>query len=424
MKVAADEKAAPARANLRSLRRAISTLGVLQIDAVNAVARSQLLVLRPRLAGVVDSTQALLYRAAYAADNRLLTEYWCHEACFCATQDWPLYRWRMRRAEAGETWKPMAEFAAENSQAINALLTELERHGPVSVAELEAATGVTSRPPKRQGAWAQWSHTKLALGWLFWTGYVGVAERVNFTRRYDLIDRVLPAAVVDKHIDEHEAQRELLLQAAQCLGVATVADLGDYHRLPKREAPARVAELVEDGKLLVANVEGWSQDGYLLPTAKAVRSQSQSVLLSPFDPLVWFRPRAERLFHFNYRLEIYTPAAKRRYGYYVLPFLHEDRLAARVDVRADRKDQVLRVLGAFAEPDATGPNATGSHATGTAAGGGASSAAANSQTPVEVALAKELTAMSQWLGLDDVAIASDARGDLAKPLQRVLKTGR
>ncbi len=389
------------------MRRAITTLGVLQIDAVNAVARSHLLVLRPRLAGMADSTQALLYRATYAADNRQLTEYWCHEACFCAVQDWPLYRWRMQRAETGEIWKPMAKFAAANSRAINELLTEVERHGPVSVSELETITGAGASASKRKGEWAQWSHTKLALGWLFWAGYIGVAERVNFTRRYDLITRVLPAKVVDKRIDEDEAQRELLLQAARCLGVATVADLGDYHRLPKREAPGRVAELVEDGKLLAVNVEGWSQDGYVLPSQIRVRRQSQSVLLSPFDPLVWFRPRAERLFRFKYRLEIYTPAVKRRYGYYVLPFLHEDRLAARVDVRADRDNQVLRVLGVFGEPTPDEPVAVKADA-------------APWQTPVEVALAQELAALAQWLGLNDVIVVSSARGDLAKPLRRVL----
>ncbi len=401
------------------MRRAISQLGVLQIDAVNAVARSHLLVLRPRLAGDHDSAKSLLERAAYTSTNRQLTEYWCHEACFCAVEDWPLYRWRMRRGERGEAWKPLATYAAENRRSINKVLKDLERHGPASVAELDAAVGTASapRPPKRPGQWSHWTDTKKALGWLFWTGYVGVAERVNFTRRYDLIERVLPAAVLDREVSEAEAQRELLLQAAQCLGVATVADLGDYHRLPKREAPVRVAELVEDGKLVAARVEGWDQDAYLLPDTSTARRRSRSVLLSPFDPLVWFRPRGERLFDFTYRLEIYTPEAERRYGYYVLPFLHEDRLAARVDVRSDRQAQVLRVLGAFAEP--AEPADGGGSASGTASGT-ASGSGGGWKTPVATALAGELTALAQWLGLDEAALAKDARGDLAKPLRQAL----
>ena len=459
----------PPRANLRSLRRAFANLGVLQIDAVNAVARSHLLVLRPRLGGDHDSTRDLLERAAYtssaspgsagaasvgsssagtasanagsagATAGRQLTEYWCHEAAFCAVEDWPLYRWRMRRGETGELWKPLATFAAQNRRNIDNLLKALERHGPASVSELETATGAdTTKPPKREGQWTHWNDTKKALGWLFWAGYVGVAQRVSFARRYDLIERVLPAEIVARQIDEQSAQRELLLQAARCQGVGTAADLGDYFRLPKREAPARIAELVEDKKLVPVQVQGWSHEAYMLPGTKAVRRSSQSVLLSPFDPLVWFRPRGERLFDFHYRLEIYTPAAKRRYGYYVLPFLHEDRLAARVDVRSDRAGQVLQVLGAFSESgDAAGAGGSGSGGSsggasgsggaggGNASAGGAGGGAAPAhsyKTPIEVALAQELVALAQWLGLSDVEIEPTARGDLTPPLHRVLTT--
>lgn len=407
-------------ANLRGLRRAIAQLGVLQIDAVNAVARSHLLVLRPRLAGDHAATEALLARAAYSPRDRVLTEYWCHEASFCAVEHWPLYRWRMRRGEAGDTWKPLAQFARQRPQEIEEVLHTLTDVGPASATELDAATGteatIDGRPLGQQaadqqaaGQWSQWTDTKKALGWLFWVGRIGVAERVNFTRRYDLIERVLPTNVVEWEPSAVEAQHALLLQAAKCLGVATAADLSDYHRLAKREAAVRIAELVEDGQLERVGVEGWDKEAYTLPGTRAVRRHSQSVLLSPFDPLVWFRPRCERLFDFTYRLEIYTPAAKRRYGYYVLPFLHHDRLAGRVDVRADRAARVLRVLGTFGEQDG-------------AADTGAGNGSRGRGTSVPEVLARELVALAEWLGLTGVALDRTARGNLSAPLRDCLRS--
>ncbi|HCB33695.1 MAG TPA: cytoplasmic protein, partial [Acidimicrobiaceae bacterium] len=379
------------------LRTAVAELGVLQIDAVNAVARSHLLVLRPRVGGDHDTVEARLAQAAYSGTGRTLTEYWCHEAGFCTVDDWPLYRWRMRRAAAGEMWPPLARYAAEHRRDIDAVRRALGRHGPASATELDEAAGTSpARPARRPGQWWHWTDTKKALGWLFWTGRIGVAERVGFRRRYDLIERVLPAEVLERRLDDDEAQRELLLQAARCLGVAGAADLIDYHRLAKSTTPALIAELVADGRLRVAAVEGWDREAYVLPGVRVPRGRSQSVLLSPFDPLVWFRPRAERLFGFEYRLEIYTPAAKRRYGYYVLPFLHDGRPAARADVRSDRRAGVLRVHGVFGEP----------------------SAAADAVP----ALASELRSLAAWLGLDDVALDAAARGDLAPAVRAALRS--
>jgi uncharacterized protein YcaQ len=364
----------------RHLRRAMENLGVLQIDAVNAVARSHLLVLRARLGGEHDQVRDLLERASYR--HRDLAEYWCHEACFVPTDDWSLFHWRMQRARRGETYKHMARFAAERADFVDEVERHLERHGPTAAGQLEQGG--------RKGPWWGWSDSKIALEWLFWTGRVTVTRRENFTRHYDLVERVLPSEALSAPPGEADAHRQLLLRAARHLGVAAAEDLIDYHRLPKREGRARLAELVEDQRLTEARIEGWDRPGYLLPDTTRTRRRSRSVLLSPFDPLVWFRPRAERIFGFDYRIEIYVPAAKRVHGYYVLPFLHDDRLCARVDVKADRAAGVLRVPGAFAEP-------------------GIGDDAAE-------ALAVELWHLARFCGLDALEIGD--RGDLSDDLRR------
>lgn len=380
----------------RHLRSAMRQLDVLQIDAVNAVARSHLLVLRARTHGSHDELATLLDRGAYAHGE--FTEYWCHEAAYCATDDWPLYRWRMKRGEQGQMWRPLARYAAERHDEVRAVHRWLTEHGPASVAEAESALATAPRPPRKPNAWWGWSDAKRALGWLFWTGKVGVSERVAFSRRYDVIERVVPAEVVSCRIDEPEALRRLVRKAAARLGVATPADLIDYHRLPKREGAAAVRQLVEAGELVAVKVG--ATEAFTLTDATLARRSSRSVLLSPFDPLVWFRPRAEWLFGFHYRIEIYTPEADRRYGYYVLPFLHDDQLVARVDVRADRRGCVLRVPGAFAEP------------------GAFANAGRGRDAPIVAALADELRRLSVWCGLGDVAVGE--RGDLIDALRREL----
>ena len=315
-------------------------LGVLQIDAVNAVARSHLLVLRARLGGEHNQVRDLLDRAAYR--HRDLAEYWCHEACYVPTEDWPLFHWRMQRARRGESYKHVARFAADRPGFVDDVLQHITENGPTSAGALE--------PGGRKGPWWGWSDTKIALEWLFWIGQVTVSHRENFTRHYDLAERVLPEQTAAVPPDEDTAHRELLLRAARHLGVGAAEDLIDYHRLPKRNGRIRLAELVESGDLAKVAVDGWDHPGYLLSGVTLGRRASRSVLLSPFDPIVWFRPRAERLFGFNYRIEIYVPASKRVHGYYVLPFLHDDDLRARVDVRADRQASILRVHAAFSEP--------------------------------------------------------------------------
>jgi uncharacterized protein len=374
--------------NRGHLRRTVDQLGVLQIDAVNAVARSHHLVLRARM-GAHD--EKVLERSYAAGD---LLEYWAHEASFIPIADQPLYRWRMARAEDGEVWSGIAKFARDKAPYVQRVIDEITERGAL-------AAGDISEGHERRGQWWGWGDSKLALEWLFWIGRVTVSRRQGFTRLYDLTERVVPDEILSAATpSETDAHKELLVRAAGHLGVGAANDLADYHRLPKRAAKARIAELVEDGRLEKVNVEGWNEPGFTQPGVSIPRRSSRSVLLSPFDPIVWCRPRAERLHEFKYRLEIYTPEPKRRYGYYVLPFLHDSDLVGRLDVRADRKASVLRVPGAYAE---LGPHHPELGSTPDAQG-------------MTEALGDELTRMAEWLQLDNIKVG--ARGDLAEPLLR------
>ena len=371
------------RLDIRHLRWAFQRLGVLQIDAVNAVARSHLLVLRARLGGSHDGLSELLDHTAY--ERHELTEYWCHEASYLPVNDLPLFRWRMHRAEQGEVWGGIREFVAENPEFVEEVANYVAVNGPVNAGRLQ------TKP--KGGTWWAWSEAKVALEWLFWTGQVTVSKREKFTRFYDLSARVLPTQALDDSLSEIEAHHELIRRAGVHLGVAAAEDLIDYFRLPKVDGRQRVMELVENNELLPVQVEGWDRVGYISADAKVAIGVSKSVLLSPFDPLVWFRPRTQRLFDFKYRLEIYVPAAKRVHGYYVLPFLHANQLCARVDVKADTKARVLHVPAVYAE-----------------AGG-------MSDDVVE-ALASELWALAAWRNLETIKVGQ--RGDLAQRLKKVI----
>jgi len=369
--------------DIRHLRWAFTKLGVLQIDAVNAIARSHLLVLRARLGSCHDNLSKLLQQGAY--DRREFTEYWCHEASYLPVKDLSLFAWRMRRAEQGEVWKGIRKFAAENPNFIKKVARYVARHGPVSAGQLQ------SKP--KSAAWWAWSEAKIALEWLFWIGEVSVSHRNNFTRFYDVTSKVLPAGALDNSISEVDAHYELIRRAANHLGIASTEDLIDYFRLPKIDGRQRVIELVEREELLPVQVDGWDRIAYLPANAQISDEISKSVLLSPFDPLVWFRPRTQRLFDFKYRLEIYVPAAKRIHGYYVLPFLHDNQLSARVDLKADMKTGVLHVFGVYSEADRMNEQAID-------------------------ALATELQMLATWRGLDTVRIGQ--RGDLARKMRKVI----
>jgi uncharacterized protein len=371
----------PAAVDGWALRRVLDRVALFQIDSVNVLQRAHYLPLFSRL-GAYDT--ALLDRAAHSAPRRLF-EYWGHEASLLPVAFQPLLRWRMARA-ADEAWGGVRRVREERPELVAEVLEEVRARGPVAASDV-----LEHERPKRTGPWWDWSDVKRAFEWLFWSGQITSARRRGFERLYDLPERVLPRAVVAAPTPPvADAQRELLRIASRALGVAAERDLRDYFRLPTDEAKARIAELVEGGELLAVEVEGWKAPAYLHPEARIPRRVDTRALVGPFDSLVWERARVERVFGFRYRIEIYVPAPQRVHGYYVLPFLLGDRLVARVDLKADRQEGVLRVQAAHAESDAPAETAT--------------------------ELRTELDEMAAWLGLGGIAVMP--RGDLAPALGR------
>jgi uncharacterized protein YcaQ len=336
-------KTTPREVRRSDVARTVRSLGLVQIDSVNVLVRSHYLPLYSRL-GPYDRT--LLDAAAYDGRRRQLFEYWGHEASLLPVEQHPLLRWRMQRAQKNGdgVWGSVARFGKERAAYCREVLAEIAARGPLGVSDL--ATGGA-----RQGSWWGWSQGKVALEWLFWTGQVTTHSRRRFERVYDLPERVLPARVLAAPTPATDAaQRDLLRIAIGALGVATDRDLRDYFRLPALDARQRIAELVDADELLPVEVEGWRGRAYVAPSLRVPRRIEARTVLSPFDSLVWFRDRMQRLFDFHYRIEIYTPAHKRLHGYYVLPFLLGERLVARVDLKADREHGQLLVLNTHYEP--------------------------------------------------------------------------
>lgn len=325
----------PALIKAAHVNRLIERLGVLQIDSVNALVRAHYLPLFSRLGSYSPS---ILEQAAWSQGRRRsLFEYWGHEASLLPMALYPLMRWRMARAQQGQgIYAQMARFGREQQAVIQRVLKTVEQQGALGAGSL-------STRAERAGPWWDWSDERHALEWLFAAGLVTVAGRRGFERLYDLPERVIPSDILRIRVSEAEAQRALLLHSATALGVGTEKDLRDYFRLDPADSRTRLAELVDAGQLLSCRVQGWKQPAYCLPTPTVPRKVLASALLSPFDSLIWERSRTERLFDFRYRLEIYTPQHKRVYGYYVLPFLHNERIAARVDLRAERAHSRLAV---------------------------------------------------------------------------------
>jgi uncharacterized protein len=374
----------PAAPDRRALRRVLKHTGVLQIDSVNVLARAHYLPLFSRL-GPYDTD--LLDTAAYRRP-RILFEYWAHEACLLPVQMQPLFRWRMDDA-IHDAWGVIKRIASERPGFLQRVLDDVAATGPVSAGEMSIAH--SGERPSRKGPWWDWDDVKAALEFHFWTGAVSTAHRRGFERFYDLTERVLPRDVVDAVTPERaDAQRELIRRSARSLGVATPRELRDYFRLPATDARERIAELVAAQELLPVEVEGWKGTAFMDPGARVPHRIGASALLAPFDPLVWERNRVERMFGLRYRIEIYVPAPKREFGYYVLPFLLDEALVARVDLKSDRAAGVLRVQAAHGEPGAP------------------------DHTPE--ALMNELVQMARWLGLSDVEVMP--RGNLAPLLSR------
>ena len=374
----------PGAVRIGDLRRAIRQLGLLQIDYVNILVPAQYQVLFSRLGPYEKSRlDDLVYR------RREFTEQWAHEASILPVETWPLLR--HRREEHRVRPYGFESFIKENPVYYDSVLNEVRARGPLTAGDLPGPDGASRRLPE------SWFGTvpRAVLEAHFGRGALAIADRrANFARAYDLADRVLPPQHHARQVETGDAQRELLRLASRSHGVGTASDLADYYRMPVRTARPRLAELVEAAELREVRIEGWREPAYLHKAARLPSRIDAASLLSPFDPVVWYRPRTARLFDFDYRFEIFIPQAQRRWGCYVLPFLLGDRLVARVDLKADRTRRRLLVLGAYLEPGAE-PGV------------------------VSETLATELRTLANWLELDAITIGR--RGNFARPLAVAVK---
>lgn len=359
------------------LRSVLDHIGVLQIDSVNVLVRSQELPLFARL-GAHDRKVI-----ASSMSRGRLFEYWVHEASLAPVELHPYLRWRMQRSG----W--VGNNDTKNRSLAEQIYRKVRDDGPLKAADISTRVG-------KKGTWWDWDESKMALEHLFYAGRITTRPRDNdFARVYDLVERVIPSRILQLPTpSELDARRELLRQAAAHLGVGTMTDLVDYHRQKPKDAKAALQSLVEDGELRTVRVAGWKDLAYLPKRVRSSKPVSTCALLSPFDSLVWNRDRNERLFNFHYRIEIYTPKPKRRFGYYVLPVLCGDTLVGRLDMKADRAARTLRVQGSYLEPGIVAKN-------------------------VVEPIARQLSQMARWLSLEQVAVGR--RGTLATKLASAMR---
>jgi uncharacterized protein YcaQ len=370
-------------ADIRHIRRVMRQLGLLQLDFVNVLIPAHFLVLYSRL-GTYD--QKRLGEIVYK--RREFTEQWAHEASIVPMETWPLLE---HRRQEFKPWpnSPIMKISGK-AKYLKQIMEQIQAGGAVTSKDLPPIPA----PKRKAGDWHR-SVPRWALEYHFGFGKLAVKERLsNFQRVYDLPERLIDAEHLNQTISRAHAQKELLLLAANSYGIATMRDLADYYRMSPHDAAPAVAQLVDEGAINEVEVEGWKDPAYLAPNARIPRKLSCSSLLSPFDPVVWFRPRAERLFNFHYRIEIYVPEKKRKWGYYVLPFLLDDRIVARVDLKADRKLKQLLVLATHKE-DGIDEQKTIEH------------------------LAQELKSLAAWLGLERVKVSR--RGPFARNLAAHMK---
>ncbi|WP_190112666.1 winged helix-turn-helix domain-containing protein [Streptomyces cinnamoneus] len=319
-------------------RGVLRRLGAVQLDTISVLARSHELVPYARL-GAVGRTSV---ESAYWSGDHAF-EYWSHAACILPVEEWPHFAFRRRAMKArGHRWHVMQD--SERSCA--AVRDRLRAEGPLTATELGGA--------KNGGEWYDWSETKIAVEWLLDTGEVVCSRRRGWKRVYDLAERAVPDALLHDDIDDAECTRRLVAQAGAAMGVATRADLADYHRLKG----AQVDAVIADTGLVPVEVEGWAKPAWADPAALAEtpRGRHRTTLLSPFDSLVWDRPRTERLFGFTHRLEAYVPKAQRVHGYFAMPLLTGGRLAGRVDPAREGSTLVARQVS-MAGPSAVEPMA-------------------------------------------------------------------
>lgn len=364
---------AEGKVDVRHFRKVVGRAGLIQLDSVNVFSRAHYMPFFSRIGSYDRSAlDEWLWR------SKEMFEYWGHEASLIPVERHRLFRWRMDQALK---WRRLAQLEADHPEYVESVYEQVAERGPLRTNDLEA-------PGERDGTqmWG-WSNGKVALEALFLRGRITTADRPNFVRMYDVAERVIPEAALNSDPPAHdEALEQLLLLAAEHMGIATADDLADYYRIRMPAARPVLGRLVSSGELVEVEVEDWEKSAYMLPDTSIPRSTRGTALLSPFDNLIWYRPRVERIWGFHYRIEIYVPEPKRVYGYYVLPFLLDGDLVARVDLKTDRRDNVLQVRGAFAETG-TDPKQVGK------------------------ALRAELETVATWLDLDDVVVARN--GDLA-----------
>ncbi len=357
----------------------LDRIGLIQIDSVNVLVRSQELPLFARL-GAHPRT---LIDDATRADE--LFEYWVHEASLVPMEQYPLHRWRMSHPHP---WPGFRQYMEAQGSYIEEVYRRVAAEGPMVAGDLNARVG-------KKGSW--WDHDdgKRALEALFYLGRVSARRRPrDFARVYDLTERIIPPSVLGRPaLSAADARKELLVLAAKYHGIGTLNDLADYHRLKPTLCKPQLAELIEEGRLLVVAVDGWDRPAYMPASARMPRRVEARAVLSPFDPIVWRRERALRMFGFHYRIEIYVPPPKRQYGYYVLPFLLGDSLVGRVDLKADRANGALLVQSAWAEPDVD-------------------------QREVAAELVAELRLIASWLEFDHIEVTG--RGDLGAAAKRAV----
>lgn len=356
--------------DIRHFRRVLSRVGVVQLDSVNVISRAHYMPFFSRI-GPYD--REALDRWMWRSGE--LFEYWIHEASLTPMNRWPHVAHRMRRAHP---WKSIERINTDQPGFVRTVLDEVRDAGPLRVGEL-------SDGGSRTGPWWGYGPGKLALEWLFVRGEIAIADRPNFARLYDLTERVIPSDIRQTEVDEASAKRVLLRDAVRHHGIGTAADVADYHRIKVTVARPILDDLAASGEIVEVDVNGWPGPTYMDPELSVPRQIRGGALLAPFDPVVWFRDRAERLFGFRYRIEIYVPRDKRVHGYYVLPFMLDGELVARVDLKADRTAGRLVVQGAFTEEG-------------------------EDRVRVGRALLEQLEAMARWQGLTEIEVRDN--GDL------------
>jgi uncharacterized protein YcaQ len=357
------------KATQRHVDALIARLGVVQIDSVNVLVRSQELPLFARLGN--HDRNAI----PKATEAQKLFEYWGHEAAHLPVDLHPLFRWKMNAARTGKvTHWGLTSFYEENKAFVKRILKHVATNGPTTSRELSTRT-------EKKGTWWDWDEAKVALEYLFLTGQLMSRGRgSDFARIYDTPERVLPQRIIDAPTpSEHDARKQLLVRSAIAQGVATASDLADYYRQKLATVKPLITELVEEGELREVAVDGWTEKAFVHRNAKLPKQLHATALLSPFDSLVWCRPRNERLFNFHYRIEIYTPKEKRKFGYYVLPFMMNGEMVGRVDLKSDRANSALLAYSVHTEKGVK-------------------------RSSINEALNTELHTMATWLQLDQVQI--------------------